>query len=165
MKELNTGEDVDVHLKDHEKILKKIEEIKEFEKKISKFDLSDIKPKEELIEVDNQLEEFFETQPKDAEKPEENNHLFRGSGKKQHVERALHPTVFHLRIKNEKLENIDIKKPIVQEKKKKSFRATQNKEEKGEDKSEKSSKLSFIKGGIGRIRKAIPSRQKKSENE
>jgi hypothetical protein len=72
-----------------------------------------------------------------------------------------------LRINNEKLENIDIKKPIVKERKKKIFSLTRFKKDKeqGKEKVEKSSKLSKIKGAIGRIKMAIPSRQKKSKDE
>jgi len=168
MKVTNTGEDFKPSIKDHDEILKRIEEIKELERRFPEFVLSEIKLKEELIELDEELEEFDETVTEKSEQPKKRKiNLFDKFKKNSSKEHELNPTVFHLRINNEKLENIDIKKPIVRERKKKIFSLKLIKKDKdqGNDKGEKFSKLSKIKGGIGRIKMAIPSRKKKSKNE
>jgi hypothetical protein len=165
---LSTSYDYNKSIKDHNEILKKIEEIKEFERKFPEFDLSEINTIEELIEVDEKLEEFDETVP-EVDEPTKKRKInsFTKIKKKPPTEHKLNPTVFHLRIKNEKLENIDFKKPNVNAGKNKLFRVKKRKKSKdrGQEKEEKSSKLLKIKGGIGRIKRAIPSRQKKSEDE
>jgi hypothetical protein len=188
MKELNTGEDFNIKIKDHNEILKQIEEIKEFEKKYEDFGQSNIPLINELNEIEGQLDEFTETLPESIEEfteisPEsveeftetspETIEEFEGSKKsffdrfkrKESIERPLSPTVFHLKINENILENIDIKKPKIKDNKKGIFRflKRKGKKEEGEDKSEKTSIFSKIKGGFGRIKKAIPSRQGKSE--
>jgi hypothetical protein len=168
MKGLINGEDFNTLIKDHDEILKKIEEIKEFEMKYPEFNLSKIKPKEELIELDEKLQEFDETTPEIREQYIKTKiNIFNKFKKKSSTDNKLNPTVFHLRINNEKLENTDIKKPVSKEKKKKLFSIKRKKKDKkqGEDKEEEPSKLSKIKGGFGRIKGAIPSRQKKSKDE
>lgn len=161
-----TREDINCTLKDHKEILRRIQEIKQIEKKYPEFDISHIQPKEELIEIDEKLEEFTETIPKTVEQVKKRKtHLLKRHKKKQSVNHPLTPTVFHLRIQDEKLENIDIKKSPVKDRKKRLFKKRKESQGKGVEKEEKILKLSKIKGVLVRIRKAIPSRQKEPEEE
>ena len=176
MKELNSGEVFNIKIKDHNEILKQIEEIKEFEKKYEDFGQSNI-PINDFKEIEDQLEEFTETLPETIEEftdtppetieeiEESKISFFDRFKRKESIERPLSPTVFHLKINEDILENIDIKKPKLRDNKKGIFRfiKRKGKKEEGDNKSEKTSIFSKLKGGFGRIKKAIPSRQGKSE--
>jgi hypothetical protein len=159
MKDSNSGEDLDICVKKHEEIIKEIQEIIEFENRNKEYDLSESDIKEELIEVDNQLEEFTETIPKIEEEPKIRKKIIvRRTKVKQTTKKELNPTVFHLRLNEEgKLENLDIKKPEVKERKNRNFRLKRNKKDKGK------SKFSIFKDGFDRIKKAIPSTTKETE--
>ena len=164
MKDSNLGEDIDIYIKTHEEILKIIEEIKEFENKYQEYDLSEIQSGEDFIEVDNELEEFVEAIPLNKEEPRKRV-IFKRQKVKEKVQKEIKPTIFHLRLNDDgKLENIDIKKP--QAKKKGRFKFRRKKTEEGEikEKKDKISKVSKFKGGFSKLKKAIPSRKKKSED-
>jgi hypothetical protein len=167
MKVIDAGEDFKIIIKDHDEILRQIEKIKEFEKNYQEYDLSNNKPKDELIEVEDQLKEFSETNPKILkEQKREKFSFFNKFKKKESIVRPLNATVFHFRINKEKLENLDIKKPTIKNKKRRIFKFKIGKKEKGDSqkKAEKTSKLSKLKGGFSRIKKAIPSGRNKSED-
>ena len=168
MKESNLGEDLNIHIKDHKEILKAIEEIKEYENRFQEYNLLELEFKEELIEVDNQLEEFIEAIPKKEEKPKIRKKItFKRNKIKRTIERQLNPTVFHLRLNSEgKLENLDIKKlQIKQKTKKRIFKLKRNKKDKQKlEKTDEKSKISRFIGGLSKIKKAIPSRKKRTED-
>ncbi len=164
MKDSNLGEDIDIYIKTHEEILKIIEEIKEFENKFQEYDLSETQSEEELIEVDDQLVEFVEVIPIKKEEPRKRV-ISKRQKVKENIQKEIKPTIFHLRLnKDGKLENIDIKKPPA--KKKSGFKLRRKKKEKGEtkEKNDKKTKLSKFKGGFNKLKKAIPSRKKKTED-
>lgn len=158
MKDSNSGEDLEIYVKNHEEIIKAIQEIIKFENRNQEYDLSELDIKEELIEVDNQLEEFTETIPKEEEPKIRKKIVVRRAKVKQGTKKELNPTVFHLRLNEEgNLENLDIKKPKVKERENKNSKLKRNK------KDIEKSKLSKLKGGFSRIKKAIPSTTKETE--
>ena len=176
MKDSDTGEDINSYIKDHSEILKEIIELKEIEETITKFDISDLLIENEFIEIDNDLEEFQEIKPKI--KPEPINKpktvktikirkpKFIKSKEKKKVQKTLNPTVFHLKINNDgKLENLDIKKPKIKDKKKNNFilKRFKDKKVKTTDKKVKKIKIPNFKNGILKIRKAIPFKSDKKE--
>lgn len=176
MKHSEIGEDLYSKIKNHSEIIQEIQEIKEIEEAIPEFDISDPMNENEFIDIDNNLEEFQEIKPiinpNLIKKPKTIKAIkikksTEKAKKKTKPKKTLNPTIFHLKINNEgKLENLDIKKPKIIDKKKINFisKRLKRKKEKNVDKKDKKIKIPNFKNGFSKIRKAIPSRGNKSKD-
>lgn len=158
----------------HKEILQLLEEIKEFEKKFGEYDLETIEVDEEIIEVEHEEPKKEEPVPpvEEIKKPKLKEKLKKLKPKHDvKKEKLVTPTTFKLRFNEEgKLENIDIKKFKSKPKTKRHLKLRKSKVEKKEktegEVKEETSRLSKLKGGLsklGRLKKAIPTKSKTSE--
>jgi len=193
MDELDSEQDNTISLaKTHEEILEILEEIKKFEKKFIGHDFEETEV--EFIEVEEDVVEFVEVEEDKLEQFEpipikeetkkpglkeklKINRIFksRSEVQKEKVEaKPISAATFKIRFDDSgELVNIDFKKPKPESKRRFNFsklkikrKRKNEKTEKETETSEKKSKFSKLKGGLGKIgklKKAIPHRGKKKE--
>lgn len=163
-------------IKSHDEILDLVDNIKRFEEGFAEFELETVEEvKEELIEVDYKSLEPQQglPEPEIVDKPKKLKFL------KKKVKPIVEKPSATFRIRfNESgnLVNLDFKKPVPKPKKDKKKlslkkilpgRKSKDKVESDSTK-EKSSKVSKLKGGlgkIGKIKNVIPNKSKKSDSE
>jgi len=147
----------------HNEINELFEEIKELEKNFEKFDINTIEENEEsnLIEF-AELEEFQTIEDlAEIKKPI-------CETEKEKIEKPINPVTFRFRFNNEgKFENIDIKKPKLNTKSKKSFilkRIKIRKKENTESKeTEAKLKFSKLKKVLSKLKRVIQNKSKEVE--
>jgi len=149
MGNLNLRDDNTISIKNHEQILAKLEEIKQFEQLFPAFIIEELQINDDLIEIEPKPEEFIPF---------------------EETREPATPTVFRLRLTEDgKLENIDLKKPKPKKEIKPILKKINNKmrvEKKESKTKEAQSKISKLKdrlNKIGKLKKVIPSRRVKEE--
>jgi len=175
--------------KTHEEIIQMIEEIKQIENIFNEFEIEKEGPQEELIEVEEEILEEFTPIDTEIDKTGLKKWL---DGKKEDKPDSI-PATFKIRFNESgELVNLDFRKSKVKsegktkkaikfdfKKLKGKFKRKGKKDEgkseesgekpkKSKEKRDKSSRFSGLKsklGGIGKLKRVIPSKKKKEETE
>lgn len=163
--------------KTHKEILEMLEEIKELEKKFGEFYIEEPLVEEDLIEVEYEtfeeiepelisFKEVEEKKPKFEEKikkPKSKLKIKRKKDFAEKIEKPITPTTFRLRINKEgELENIDLKKPKPRSRRHIRIRFRKKGQTESEV-TEEISRLAKLKSGLGKIKRAIPTRREEEE--